>query len=502
MKRAGILKSIFSFFVMVSLMWGATVLAAELRVPSQYSSIQAAIDVAVPGDVVLVADGTYSGNLLVQKAITIKSENGADHCVIDCAGSSRGFTFSGTAASGAVLRGFTITGGKAVSGGAILCEANASPTITESIFSANEATNYGGAIACFQSSPTISYCVMENNVALLGGGLYVKNVSAIDPSPTLIGCTVANNSASRNGGGVYLLTYASPSFYSCLIAGNSASLNGGAFYCYNRCAPDIIHCTVSGNTSGSSGSGIFCYFCPNPYYPVVTNSIIWGNVATSGAEFGLSNSLLDIAFSAFDPGVENSNIQVLGTTSSVSEEGNIYEDPAFVGEGDYHLSPDSPCIDSGTDQIELPEFDFEGNPRVVGDAPDMGADEFVPEEKVIPVEIDIKPGCAENKINLKSFGLLTVAVKATEDFDVTSIDPRTVVFAGATPVWQIGFDVDRDRDKDMLFFFMVQSLDLDENSTEATLSGMTRDGKSFEGTDHVTIIKPKGKAVGWRFGRR
>jgi len=498
MKRGGLWKSIFCFFVMVPLMWGTTVLAAERRVPSAaYPNIQDAINAAVPDvDVVLVLNGTYAGNLLVEKAITIKSENGPENTTIDCAGSGRGFTFRGADTSRAVLSGFTITGGNATSGGAILCELNASPTISECILSANNATNYGGAIACFKASPFISYCVMENNVASFGGGLFVKNGSASDPSPTLIGCTIANNRATSSGGGVCLHSYASPSFYNCLIAGNSAAQYGGAFYCYSKCAPDIIHCTVSDNTSGFSGSGISCFLCSDPYFPVVTNSIIWGNVATSGSEIYLNNSLIEIAFSAFDPGVENNNIQVFGT-SSVSENGNIYEDPAFVGEGDYHLNPDSPCIDTGTDLIELPEFDIEGDPRVVGNAPDMGADEFVPAVTVIQVEIDIKPGCAENKINLKSWGLLPVAVKATNDFDALAIDPDSVIFAGAKPVWQIGWDVDSDGDKDMLFFFRVNELNPDEISTEATLRGMTTDGDSFEGTDKVTIIKPKGKANGW-----
>jgi len=509
MKRGGLWKSIFCVFVMVPFVWGTTVLAAELLVPSAaYPNIQAAIDAAVSDDVVLVADGTYTGNLVVQKSITIRSVKGREMTTIDCAGTGRAFTFSGAGTSGAALTGFKITGGNADSGGAILCELNASPTISDCILSANKAIN-GGAIACFQSSPIISHCVMESNMASsVGGGLYIKNFSASDPSPTLIGCTIANNSASKHGGGIYLISYASPSFYNCLIAGNSAALNGGAFYCYNRCAPDIIHCTVSGNTSGSSGSGIFCLFSPDPYYPVVTNSIIWGNVATSGAEFYLSNSLLDITFSAFDLGVENSNIQLLGTLSSVWEEGNIYEDPAFVGEGDYHLSLNSPCIDSGIDLMSLSKiveppgefnYDIDGDPRVLGEAPDMGADEFKEEEEIIQVEIDIKPGCPHNKINLKSWGVLAVAVKTANEFDARSIDPSTVVFAGAAPVWQICYDVDRDHDKDMVFFFRVRNLDLDENSTEATLRGVTIDGDSFEGTDHVTIIKPKGKAKGWRF---
>ena len=238
MKRGGLWKSIFCFFVMVPLMWGTTVLAAERRVPSAaYPNIQDAINAAVPDvDVVLVLNGTYAGNLLVEKAITIKSENGPENTTIDCAGSGRGFTFRGADTSRAVLSGFTITGGNATSGGAILCELNASPTISECILSANNATNYGGAIACFKASPFISYCVMENNVASFGGGLFVKNGSASDPSPTLIGCTIANNRATSSGGGVCLHSYASPSFYNCLIAGNSAAQYGGAFYCYSKCA--------------------------------------------------------------------------------------------------------------------------------------------------------------------------------------------------------------------------------------------------------------------------
>jgi predicted outer membrane repeat protein len=277
MRRGGVLKSIISFLVMVLLMWGTAALAAELHVPSSdYSSIQAAIDAAVPGDVVLVAGGPYSGNLLVQKAITIKPENEANHPVIDCANAPRGFTFVGAEASEAVLNGFTITGGNGKVpedwkdiypdiygwqgfGGAILFEDGASATITDCTISGNTA-DYGGAIAFIKSCPTISHCVIETNIALLGGGLYVKNASASDPSPALITCTIMNNSANR-GGGVYLISYASPSFYNSLIAGNLASQFGGAFYCQNQCVPDIIHCTVSDNTSAGLGSEIYCISC-------------------------------------------------------------------------------------------------------------------------------------------------------------------------------------------------------------------------------------------------
>lgn len=51
-------------------------------------------------------------------------------------------------------------------------------------------------------------------------------------------------------------------------------------------------------------------------------------------------------------------------------------------------------------------------------------------ERVVPaikVPIDIKPGSCPNPLNLKSKGVLPVAILGTEDFDVTDIDPATVL---------------------------------------------------------------------------
>ena len=110
----------------------------------------------------------------------------------------------------------------------------------------------------------------------------------------------------------------------------------------------------------------------------------------------------------------------------------------------------------------------------------------------IPVIIDIKPGIDPNSINLKSKGVVPVAILTTEDFDAETVDPETVEFAGTGPVrWTI-CDVDDDGDLDMLFHFKTQDLDLDEDSTEATLIGKTFDEIAIEGTDAVNIV-PRGK---------
>jgi len=110
----------------------------------------------------------------------------------------------------------------------------------------------------------------------------------------------------------------------------------------------------------------------------------------------------------------------------------------------------------------------------------------------VQVEIDIKPGSDPNSINLKSKGVVPVAVLTTDGFDASTVDPDTVEFAGATPVRWTMADVDGDGDMDLLFHFKTQDLNLTQDSTEATLTGTTYGGDPIEATDTVNIV-PKGK---------
>jgi hypothetical protein len=123
--------------------------AMERLVPSQYPTIQAAIDASVDGDVVIVADGLYTGTGnrdidFLGKALTVRSENGPVNCIIDCQASwtapHRGFRFHTFETTASVLDGFTIQNGYApvemtcnTTGGGILCRDNANPTIRNCI---------------------------------------------------------------------------------------------------------------------------------------------------------------------------------------------------------------------------------------------------------------------------------------------------------------------------------------------------------------------------------
>jgi hypothetical protein len=106
--------------------------------------------------------------------------------------------------------------------------------------------------------------------------------------------------------------------------------------------------------------------------------------------------------------------------------------------------------------------------------------------------IDIKPGSDPNSINLKSKGVVPVAVLTTDGFDASDVDPVTVLFAGAAPLRWAMEDVDGDGDVDMLFHFEAQELDLTEGSTQAFLTGYTHGGEFIWGKDTVNIV-PKDK---------
>ena len=113
----------------------------------------------------------------------------------------------------------------------------------------------------------------------------------------------------------------------------------------------------------------------------------------------------------------------------------------------------------------------------------------------IKVKIDIKPGSFPNSINLKSKGVIPVAVFGTNEFNVSSIDPATVTLSGAPiklvanskPIFSIK-DVDGDGIADWIAHINSAGLRLNSGDTVATLVGKTFDGMIIYGIDSVKIV--------------
>ncbi|MHC4693950.1 MAG: right-handed parallel beta-helix repeat-containing protein [Planctomycetota bacterium] len=387
----------------------STVLATDRLVPSQYPTIQAAIDDCNDGDVVIVEPNTYTGpgNRDIDfkgKAITVRSINTNDPnvvaaTVIDCENSGRGFYFHSGEDANSIVAGLTVKNGKIQGtesdfdayGGGIYCS-GASPTILScsvlncsvygydctpcEVSSAGEA--YGGGISCVSGShPTIVDCEIRGNLARspdvieammwsasgYGGGIYCNFNSTVTVYDSIITANTAQGGVGHSdaswiswpsnsyGGGIYINESSISSIKNCLITNNNTVVTVGEDY-------DGLH------YGQSNGAGIYCGYpttinncsiCDND-----TDSTNTGVLGEGGGIYGtptVEDSIIwaNLATNQIQGSASVTYSDVQGGYAGV---GNINADPFFVTEplGDYYLSQvaagqanDSPCVDAGSD---------------------------------------------------------------------------------------------------------------------------------------------------------
>lgn len=106
------------------------------------------------------------------------------------------------------------------------------------------------------------------------------------------------------------------------------------------------------------------------------------------------------------------------------------------------------------------------------------------------VTIDVKPGSSTNPINLKSKGVIPVAVLTTPDFDAATIDPFTACLGAACSEahGQTHLeDVDGDGDLDAVLHFDTQATGIQPGDTEVCLTANAANGETITGCDTITI---------------
>lgn len=391
------------------------------RVPSVYPTIQAGINAAIPGDTVLVANGTYTGpgNVNIDflgKAITVTSENGPFYTSIDAQDVNRGVLFISNETASSILKGFWIRN----------CFADATA-----------AGDGGAGILCKNSSPTIKNCIIKYCWVLQGngGGMHI-----IDGSPTLEYCTFYQTGSDYNGGAVYILNTSpggnvvAPLFDHCDFIQNFAeSQRGGGIYNENS-QPSIGNCQFILNSAHLAGGGIYNDNSNSTQSPIIWNSaFFWNNEYSTSSNGGaiynnasspaignctftenggmeciynsigsrpvILNSILynDYGNELGGPGVPN--ITYSDVEGGWTGMGNIDDDPVFAGsvtpsgnfDGDIHICWNSPCRDTGLNYFNpFLLTDIDGNPRPTYTYFDMGADEFdrqlyaVPDYRILP----------------------------------------------------------------------------------------------------------------------
>ncbi|MHC4478431.1 MAG: C10 family peptidase [Planctomycetota bacterium] len=247
-----------------------------------FSTIQRGIDAATTADTVIVADGTYTGvgNRDIEflgKAITVRSGDPYDPAVVaatvvDCQGLGRGFYINSGEGRDSLLAGLTITNGYESTGGGIYTW-NTSPTISRCVITHN-AAEYGGGIDCTLGDPTIVNCAITYNDANLNGG----GVHCVSSEPNIVNCIIRRNEADVGDGGGMLSNYSRPTLVNCLFHENSAVDAGGGMSNYNASFATVVNCTFVANLA-SVGGAVHSEF---DSHPTLTNCILWDDVATSG----------------------------------------------------------------------------------------------------------------------------------------------------------------------------------------------------------------------------
>jgi len=338
--------------------------AGALRVPEDFPTIQAALNGARGGDSVMVSDGVWTGpanrNLdFWGKAITLQSVHGPDACIIDCQGAGRGFHFHRGETNASVVRGFTIRNARGLFGGAILIE-SCSPTIAECVLTANRSDSGGSAISMNgPGRPIVTQCVIAHNAGVGAA------VTAVQCSPLISQSMVTDNEAiGFFPGGISFGACTGAEIRSCVIANNfslgisARGVGGVALVAGGQVT--MAQSTIFGNTAYSD-TGLLTggVFVDEVTQAVISGCIIWGHEAADLVGGTVSYSCIE---------------------DGAAGTGNISADPKFTSFDDFHLQPDSPCIDGGDPGhiFDGGEKDFDGQSRVFLARVDMGADEFRP----------------------------------------------------------------------------------------------------------------------------
>jgi len=348
------------------------------------ATIQGAINAAPPpGATIVLAAASYTGpgncDLHLRGGpITLRSQDPDDpsvvaDTVIDCQGSSDNPRRALTAGGGeqVTLEGITITGGYADKGGAILCNGG-TVTLRKCRLTGNHAESAGGAIWCENGgSVSLESCTLTGNSATDGGALYCGPLGSL----SVTGSTIADNRATEDGGGIFC-TKGGVTVRRCYIARNEAQQSGGGLCFVAQCTGLIKHTIIAANRA-TYGGGLH----ENDAREVtLTNCTIAFNTGSGVSRAGgeIRTHLLNcIAWNNWPTDISRVKEDYCCFRTEYYATSAVTKAPKLRPDG--RLTAESPCIDAGDPQtpLEPDETDIDGEPRLSGQAVDIGADEFV-----------------------------------------------------------------------------------------------------------------------------
>lgn len=193
----------------------------------------------------------------------------------------------------------------------------------------NEAGVNGGGILLYQSHINLILSKLFNNSsANFGAGIYIEGIHISSNANKIINCLIVDNIANSHGGGIF---------------------TKNSFYSYSN--------TIANNTSTSGqGGGIYHDNCSS----TIVNTILWGNIAFTNPD-------------AFPTPDENNGYSYCCSPIINNNTTSTTNDPDFVGNGNYMISYNSSCYNSGDNRQVQGSYDIEGNDRILFNVIDIGA---------------------------------------------------------------------------------------------------------------------------------
>jgi len=276
-----------------------------------YLYLQDALDIAVAGDEIWVAEGTYYPDQGDSVTDDLQTET---FQLISKVALYGGFPNGGStfqqrdwALNKTILSGdIDVTGEPFDSGDPYLPEGENSFHVVKG---ADSALLDGFVIARGNA-----------NTGTIGGGGMLNDAA----SPTIKNCIFSANMSgdTQHGAGMYNCNSSSPTLINCIFSGNWTNSNGSAMY-NDSSDPTLINCTITANYALGTAGGIY----NESGNPTINNCIIWGNEDSSGTD----TADAQIYIYGGSPVVTYSCI----TNWSGGGTGNIGTDPIFVSPGQW-----------------------------------------------------------------------------------------------------------------------------------------------------------------------